>query len=360
MGRNFGFFPFFKLMPLSTGLIIGIIVGLGLGIVILLPAALRRNKLNRAELQEYEYRKESAIIYLNQLHEDTIKADKERNDLYAQTMLLKKEMDDRHERIIELRTEEDNARKTLKALAETEEKIKSNMEKSIEQSSEALSKEYREAEIAHAREYELVMIDAAEDFTKEWNKKIQELRGVDEQIADKRKIYEAIVADERRKAKEVAERDFYRLSISEEDLNEVEKIREISPHLRNPEVLNKVLWTAYYQKPYQELVARLFNTDKPSGIYKITCLPDSRIYIGQSVNIPNRFSEHIKRGLGAEPATKNRLYTAMKKWGVENFTFEFVEEVPRDKLNERERYWIEFFQSAEFDVGLNGNKGVKE
>jgi hypothetical protein len=37
-----------------------------------------------------------------------------------------------------------------------------------------------------------------------------------------------------------------------------------------------------------------------------------------------------------------------------------MEEVPRDKLNERERYWIDYFQSAEFDIGLNGNKGVKE
>lgn len=360
MGRNFGFFPFFKLMPLSTGLIIGIIVGLGLGVVILLPAALRRNKLNRAELQEYEHRKESAIIYLNQLHEDTIKATKERNDLHAQTMMLKKEMDDRHERIIELHTEEDNARKTLKALAETEEKIKSNMEKSIEQSSEALSKEYREAELAHAKEYELVMIDAAEDFTKEWNKKIKELHGVEEQIADKRKIYEAIVAEQRRKARQKADENFCRLIIPEEELKEVEKIREITPYLKNPEVLNKVLWTSYYQKPYQDLIARLFNTTKPSGIYKITCLPDSKIYIGQSVNVPNRFSEHIKRGLGAEPVTKNRLYSAMKKWGVENFTFELMEEVPRDKLNERERYWIDYFQSAEFDIGLNGNKGVKE
>ena len=338
MGRNFGFFPFFNLMPLSTGLIIGIIVGLGLGIVILLPAALRRNKLNRAELQEYEYRKEEAIAYLNKLHEDTIKVDKERNDLYAQTMKLKQEMDDRHERIVELHIEEDNARKTLKALAETEEKIKSNMEKSIEQSSEALAKEYREAELAHAKEYEIIMIDAVEDFNKEWNKKVDELLEIKQQIADKHKIYEAIIEDQRRKARQKADENFCRLTISEEDLKEIEKIREITPYLKNPEVLNKVLWSSYYQKPYQDLIARLFNTTKPSGVYKITCLPDGKIYIGQSVNIPNRFSEHIKRGLGAEPATKNRLYSAMKKWGVENFTFELMEEVPRDKLNEREKY----------------------
>ena len=356
MGRNFGFFPF--LIEMNWIYILGVLCWIGC--LCLVPALLKKRKYDHAYLEELKCQEQERLTHLQHITEETVEYEKLRINLESCRDNLNREIDEKHSQVIKLRGEEKVLQANIANLAVTEEQIRTNMETAIEQRSETLSKEYREAELAHAKEYELVMIDAAEDFVKEWNRNIEELNSIKKQIEDKHQIFEAILEDERRKAKEEAERDFYRLNISEEELNEVEKIREISPHLRNPEVLNKVLWTAYYQKPYQELVARLFNTDKPSGIYKITCLPDSKIYIGQSVNVPNRFSEHIKRGLGAEPATKNRLYSAMKKWGVENFTFELMEEVPRDKLNERERYWIDYFQSAEFDIGLNGNKGVKE
>ena len=356
MGRNFGFFPFL----IEMNWIYFISVGWLLTLLILVPALIKKRKYDEAYLEELKCQEQERLTHLQHITEETVEYEKLKINLESCRDNLNKEIDEKHNQVIKLRGEEKVLQSNIANLAATEEQIRTNMETAIDQRSEALSKEYREAELAHAKEYELVMIDAAEDFVREWNRNIEELNSIKKQIEDKHQIFEAILADERRKAREETERDFYRLNISEEELNEVEKIREISPHLRNPEVLNKVLWTAYYQKPYQELVARLFNTDKPSGIYKITCLPDNKIYIGQSVNVPNRFSEHIKRGLGAEPATKNRLYSAMKKWGVENFSFELMEEVPRDKLNERERYWIDYFQSAEFDVGLNGNKGVKE
>jgi hypothetical protein len=45
----------------------------------------------------------------------------------------------------------------------------------------------------------------------------------------------------------------------------------------------------------------------------------------------------------------------MQKDGLENFTFELVEEVPKDKLTEREKYWINFYGSKEY--GLNERNG---
>lgn len=356
MGRNFGFFPFLIRMPWVYFILIGWLLTL----LILVPALIKKRKHDEAYLKELKCQEQERLTHLQHITEETVEYEKLRINLENCRDNLNKEIDEKHDQVIKLRGEEKVLQANIANLAVTEEQIRTNMETAIEQRSEELSKEYREAELAHAKEYEIIMIDAVEDFNKEWNKKVDELHEIKQQIADEHKIYEAIVEDQRRKARQKADENFCRLVISEEDLKEVEKIREITPYLKNPEVLNKVLWSSYYQKPYQDLIARLFNTSKPSGIYKITCLPDNKIYIGQSVNVPNRFSEHIKRGLGAEPATKNRLYTAMKKWGVENFTFELMEEVPRDKLNERERYWIDYFQSAEYDIGLNGNKGVKE
>ena len=356
MGRNYNFFPFFKLI-MSTGIIVGILCGLGLGIIIFLPALIRKQKIDTAKLKEYEIREYETKTKLEDLVQECIDKDKERINLESHVDSLKKDVDTQHEALIRLRDEETAARKTLASLADTEQKVKANMEKSIEERSEALSKEYKEAEEECRKKYMNTTKEMTDEFQKAFVGKRRELHILEDAITDKQAIYEAILEMEQRKAKEEAERDFYRLNIPDEDLEEIEKIREITPYLRNPEVLNKVLWTTYYQKPYQDLIARQFNSSKPTGIYKITCLPDNKIYIGQSVNVPNRFSEHIKRGLGAEPATRNRLYPAMKKWGVENFIFELLEEVPREKLDERERYWIEFFHSAE--VGLNGNKGVK-
>jgi hypothetical protein len=51
-------------------------------------------------------------------------------------------------------------------------------------------------------------------------------------------------------------------------------------------------------------------------------------YIGQSVNIKERFREHIKCGLGIG-TSNNKLYSAMKREGVENFIFEIIETCDR-------------------------------
>ena len=75
-------------------------------------------------------------------------------------------------------------------------------------------------------------------------------------------------------------------------------------------------------------------------------------YVGQAVSISERWRQHIKRGLGAETPTNNKLYPAMQKFGVENFSFEMIEECERSKLNEREDYWQEFFKAKEFGYSI--------
>ena len=45
----------------------------------------------------------------------------------------------------------------------------------------------------------------------------------------------------------------------------------------------------------------------------------------------------------------------MKKHGIENFTFELLEKVPKENLSEREKFYIDFYQTKE--VGLNHLNG---
>jgi len=69
------------------------------------------------------------------------------------------------------------------------------------------------------------------------------------------------------------------------------------------------------------------------GIYKITNIINNHAYIGESINIERRWNEH-KRML-----YHSSLYDAFKKYGLENFTFEIIEECDRSRLNEQEDYW---------------------
>lgn len=92
------------------------------------------------------------------------------------------------------------------------------------------------------------------------------------------------------------------------------------------------------------------------GIYKIENLINHHKYIGQSVNIHSRWRRHC-----ADAKNENQtssLYQAIKKYGIENFSFEILEECPRDLLDEREKYWIKFYNSY-FD-GYNETLGGQD
>ena len=75
-------------------------------------------------------------------------------------------------------------------------------------------------------------------------------------------------------------------------------------------------------------------------------------YVGQSTNIAERWKQHIKRGLGADTPTRNKLYPIMQAIGVENFSFEIIEECTKSQLNDREDYWQDFFKAKEFGYSI--------
>ena len=103
------------------------------------------------------------------------------------------------------------------------------------------------------------------------------------------------------------------------------------------------------------MIGRVVGNGIVTGIYKITDQTTQRVYIGQSVDISTRIKQHIKRGLGAETPLKNKLYPAMDEIGVENFSFEIVEQCSRNMLNEKEKFWIDYFDSKNF--GFNVTAG---
>lgn len=94
------------------------------------------------------------------------------------------------------------------------------------------------------------------------------------------------------------------------------------------------------------------------GIYKITNKVNGKCYIGQSDNIHRRWREHKKLSVMENgPQYNNPLYSSMRKHGMENFEFEILEECSKDKLDEKEIYYIALFNANNRNCGYNLTTG---
>lgn len=185
----------------------------------------------------------------------------------------------------------------------------------------------------------------------------QQLENTKAELEVERSKRAAINEEIRRQRQVEEEQDFYKIQFSDEDKNDVEILRSIAPRLRHPEAINKVIWSAYYQKPLVELRKRILVNGDVSGVYKITRLKTNEIYIGQTTSVDKRWQEHVKSALGVGTLASSQLHRAMATDGCENFTFELLEVVPKDKLRERESYYIDFYDSKTY--GLNSVTGDK-
>lgn len=91
-----------------------------------------------------------------------------------------------------------------------------------------------------------------------------------------------------------------------------------------------------------------------TGIYKITCLVNNKSYIGQSVSIKRRWATH-KRELANGIHYNKYLQREYNKYGKDKFIYEILELCPKEKLNEREQFYVKIFNT--FEDGYNCDLG---
>ena len=183
----------------------------------------------------------------------------------------------------------------------------------------------------------------------------QELDGILVELEESR-LKQAALNEEILRRREVEEkRDFYRVVLEPNASGDIEILLSIREKLIFRENLDKLIYDVYVSKQVMEMVKRVLQGRAPSGIYKITRLKTGEIYIGKSTDIKKRWTEHCKTAYGVGTIAHSVLHTTIKKDGIENFTFELLEEVPKDKLTEREKYWINFYDSKNY--GLNERNG---
>ena len=150
---------------------------------------------------------------------------------------------------------------------------------------------------------------------------------------------------------------FYCLQITPIELADIKNLEGIKPQLNNPRILSMLIWSTYFQKPMTTLCNNVIGTTVKSGIYKITNQTNNICYIGQAVDLATRWKSHAKCGLGIDTPANNPLYKAMIADGIWNFSFEVLEECSREELNEKEKYYIQLYQSKDF--GYNSTAGNK-
>ncbi len=94
------------------------------------------------------------------------------------------------------------------------------------------------------------------------------------------------------------------------------------------------------------------------GIYKITNSLNNKSYIGKSSHIESRWLYHTTRFNDSKEWNKS-LYQAFRKYGIENFTFEVIEEMSEEYYNKfgnnREEFWIIYYNSL--NNGYNETAG---
>lgn len=258
------------------------------------------------------------------------------------------------EDIENLNNEHDNL---IDTISKEKEKINNILQSEKEQINDQLEL-YKNNTNNAKEQYIKTLEEAYEQTEKEHDEAVQKLtKEYEDTLAELNKIKASLNAgiEQRRRDEERDKKiDFYKLTLSDSDLKDLQLLEEIKPRLSHPVILNKYIWSAYFLKQTNDLCTRVLQKTK-CGIYKITNLITDEVYIGQSVDIPSRWKTHIKCGLGIDTPSTSKLYASMQKYNVWMFSFELIEDCPANQLNEKEKYWIDMYQSD--TAGLNLTKG---
>ena len=280
----------------------------------------------------------------------------EKNQLKSEISALSKEKNLVNNELIVLNERKNNTQISLNELLSNisdTTKAKENLsQEAYINYCEKLDSDYKDKE----KEYNILLDNLNKIYNDNHDKYLREL---DQASSDLEKIratraaaIEAINREEQIKLNSI----FYCLQIPEEDLREIKIIKELESLLRDPRPIRMLIWSTYYIKKANELCARVLETSETvTGIYKITSLKSGLSYIGQAVDIRERWRQHLKAGLGIDTPSSRKLYTYMQEEGVENFTFELLEKCKSEELNEKEKTYISLYDT--YNYGLNSNTG---
>lgn len=272
----------------------------------------------------------------------------QKSDLEKDLDVINRLLDDKSNQL----QKENQKLKDLKESVDTVYKDKQEMsQKAFENFCSILDKNYEEKSDSYSK----LILNLDEAYQNQQDNILQDLDKLKTELEDIKKQRTAILEAQIREKEIKEQKEFYCLPISVADRNDIQVLERVKTQLNKPRVLSMLIWSTFFQKPMTTLCNNVLGTSTICGIYKITNQIDNKCYIGQSVNISQRWKDHAKCGLGIDTPAGNKLYKAMIEEGIWNFSWELLEECSREQLDSKEKYYIDLYNACDF--GYNSNKG---
>lgn len=231
---------------------------------------------------------------------------------------------------------------------QVDEKIKDYEQLRLTQINHSLELEEKRKQELLQRQLDEFIASAAET-KKSVNEEIEELRSLLEDYKSKRDLINQAIVHE----KEIHEQqDFYRIVLNESDKEDIQLLNTIEMRLHSREALYKLIYDVFYKKPLNDMINRVLQGKEFCGIYRITNLKTNEAYIGKSTNIKTRWQNHCKTAIGLDGMARTKIHSAMKEYGIDNFSFEVLEKCTKENYSEREKYWINFYETNVYGYNI--------
>lgn len=180
----------------------------------------------------------------------------------------------------------------------------------------------------------------------------EQSENLDKLIAVKQASYEGLIEPLKNLEKDKQAKIFYCIQLNEDDEQDIDYlVEEVVPHIKHPDIMSKLIWSEYIKNPLDATFKRVGITDGP-GIYKITNVENGMCYIGKSTNVKKRLQDHFKSVVGIKSISDQKVHHEILKYGISNWMIEQVCECEKEELNEKEKFYISFFNSTEYGYNL--------
>ena len=300
-------------------------------------------KKSEEEIQHYkyeEYKKEKEVV--------ARRIEEELSASYSQLKNLKEKIDSLNE---EIESKKDFNTSLLKI---REEELSRLMEEKELKEKDRIQREVEDWEQSaqEAATYNAsLLINRYREIIAEQKKERDEILDELEEFRRKREV----VNQEILRARALEEQqDFYRIQLDEASKQDITFLLSIIDRFNNKEVIYKLIWSEYIQKPFKSMINRVLSGRDPKNvIYMIKNMDINEIYIGKTkAEVSKRWTEHIKTSLNIGTISRTNIHKALfNNW--DKFSFTVLEEVPSDaNLGERERYYIKFYESDIFGYNI--------
>ena len=267
---------------------------------------------------------------------------------------------------IHLNVVQEQADKALKSYNETIQKNKEDLDIYFEEQKNT-RQQALDSELEAKQEFYKKLIEECEQKSKEEVKRIDDAAALTiEECVSKvkeyenntdtaRQRYEALIAPIKQYEMERQQRLFYTIQVPDEYKEDIDfLLTTVSQKVQHPDIVNKLVWNEYVKPYIDDTFRRVGIEDKP-GIYKITNLDNGKAYIGKSTNIKKRLADHFKSSIGITSIADQAVHHEILRTGFWNWTLEPIIYCDKDRLNEMEKYYINFFDTV--NSGYNKNSG---